>query len=391
MKIFCLESDIISIQTYINGITESKDIKYISNFISEGELENYFPQKKADYYFGIFDFDNFISILEVNKIKLRIDSLKPYSARIAFFKIQEKNFQAIETLDIESHPTLYHYTKSDTAKEILTSNSLMFSNREKFNDNFDTRLHECNFINEIDLNLTLLKSQLKNKDIQVFSEMRNILNNIYINNQLILIRRAFNDALKPLGILCLSEKWDCPSMWAHYADAHDGKQKGVVFGINTCDTDVNSVIKLTPPSGPNIRHVRYTKKHPVFIDEKFLVDFIIFRHNKPQHEVFLKWLNHNVIFHTIYSKSHDWKYEKEYRCLKHFGDKDIRFDFHTNLPKTQFSEIIIGKDIDPEAEKNILNLVKNNNLQTKVVKISGYRIDYGYFKDKVLLDTSNRK
>ena len=128
------------------------------------------------------------------------------------------------------------------------------------------------------------------------------------------------------GILSLTTKRGDLLMWAHYAE----KGTGLCVGFDeTAAIFVESSFSGTQLIG--INPVRYSSDRPT-ID------------GRPEAERFVE---------MALTKSKDWEYEQEVRCIRNFADRDdrrIRFD------PSDVKEIILGSSISKESVLKCIEL-----------------------------------
>ena len=140
-----------------------------------------------------------------------------------------------------------------------------------------------------------------------------------------------------MGVLSLSEDPLHQLMWAHYSDSH----KGFCLGFENHETNI---------IGQYGSEVNYFKKMP-----------------KPNIRGFQKGGGGEVINMIAYSKSLDWKYEKEWRILKQTGNNLYSYP-------GKLSEVILGLKISSEDEDKVRNAVTESGyapLYKRVVKNDG--------------------
>jgi hypothetical protein len=124
------------------------------------------------------------------------------------------------------------------------------------------------------------------------------------------MRKHLNDAN---GILCMSEAWDSPLMWAHYSDSH----KGMVLGFDV-------------PEGA-FYQVDYVKERPTLASMGL---------NK------LDEITPEDIKRLSRIKAEGWDYEKEYRSYQPLTD-GVTIDgkvhyFIAMNPNLRLREVIVG-------------------------------------------------
>lgn len=137
--------------------------------------------------------------------------------------------------------------------------------------------------------------------------------NLYDSEERIVHR--LNAKLQELGVLSLSARCDCPVMWAHYAENH----QGVVLIL---DGDKDNLIGRARP-------VEYVSARPTMT-----VDTLI---------------------ENLYRKGAAWEYEREYRVLSKRGD------VIQDLFPAALSGIILGKDMSDEDRCAVLDLASQQD------------------------------
>jgi hypothetical protein len=121
------------------------------------------------------------------------------------------------------------------------------------------------------------------------------------------------------GLLCFSESWSNPVMWAHYSDNH----KGLCLGFeipDPCDGQ-ESVFDI----------VKYAEERPVFPanfgtmpDDKRL----------------------GLVRDILFTKFNHWSYEKEVRAWTSLEDKENGRYFMPFSEKLKLAEVILGEKCD---------------------------------------------
>ncbi|QIP16846.1 DUF2971 domain-containing protein [Spirosoma aureum] len=175
---------------------------------------------------------------------------------------------------------IYHYTSIEKAKLIIEGQKLRFSCPNDFNDPFDM------YEGLIDYSGT--PKQIREWANKAFADKRR-------SDRRRLTKLANNSALEferfrreqyaelklRCGVCCFSKSYLVNLMWSHYAQYH----KGVCLGFN-----------IHPIRGQDffIREVNYAHQ----IKKENLYD-----------------LDHRIISHYVFTKSHIWSYEQEVRAV----------------------------------------------------------------------------
>ena len=121
-------------------------------------------------------------------------------------------------------------------------------------------------------------------------------------------------------ICSLSKKWDCPLMWAHYANAF----KGIVIGVNK--KSLNQEYK------DNVIQMRYDG--PIDVKDDRITAKEILSH-----------------------KTKEWRYEKEVRVL-------TKNDFIN----VEIEQIVLGSRISANDRLEMIRLVEKANLTDKIIE-----------------------
>lgn len=156
------------------------------------------------------------------------------------------------------------------------------------------------------------------------------------------------------GMVCFSEDWQEPIMWAHYAD----RNRGIVLGFEF----VSNKYYMKPVDYPEERE---RKRIPFDLTQSIA--------------------SSDYIDAVGYIKYANWSYEKEHRffvkladCLNIEGDYFLKFDNHLVLRK-----VIVGPAHPYKSKKNytkmaryLVGLVKSFSAELMVTRpeFGGYRI-----------------
>ena len=132
-----------------------------------------------------------------------------------------------------------------------------------------------------------------------------------------LISTEFLFSENNLGLICFSSNYDCPLMWAHYAEKHKGVC--LVFDINKQD----------------VFKVKYSKK--------------LLRFNNSRN------LGLDDAKNIVSTKYYKWRYEKEYRKYIEYGLSKLNgsYYFESFSEDIKLIEIILGYKCDKEITKEM--------------------------------------
>jgi hypothetical protein len=116
------------------------------------------------------------------------------------------------------------------------------------------------------------------------------------------LRETFHQMTSGTGIVSLSETHRNLLMWSHYADSH----KGLCIGYK------KDFLSSLPPLESKTDRSKYT---PVKVNyDSCRFDIEKYEHEKP---IFI-----DIPLNSLITKSNDWIYEKEHRCLISFAWAD---------------------------------------------------------------------
>jgi hypothetical protein len=142
------------------------------------------------------------------------------------------------------------------------------------------------------------------------------------------------------GILCFSDNWRSPVMWAHYADKH----KGVCLGFDLGELNGEPLAHPVSYSSARLRFELDQTKDLLGIDKQYVQAL-------------------------LYTKALEWSYEREYRVVASLEVRDDQtgyyyVDFGSQL---QLREVIIGARNDIPVGQ-MAKLARNNGAPVQVLK-----------------------
>jgi hypothetical protein len=251
---------------------------------------------------------------------------------------------------------VYKFAPEEGINYLLREQTLRFSNCKRLNDIFEFLIPESK--EDIDLVKSELPgwfserhsnpsfSYLKDDEFDIFKEdflnhelFKHIKASVFLENT----RDVFNN----FGVCSLSNSNDNPLMWSHYSNNYEG----VCIGFESrASVFVDSYINNTLFSG--IHSVKYSKFRPRFksFDESG--------------------------FDILLTKSEDWKYEKEVRCIRDIEtDEDFKL---ASFKATDIREIILGVNMPVEKMTECMELkttkYPNSQLFLAIPHPSKYRV-----------------
>jgi len=254
------------------------------------------------------------------------------------------------------HPThLYKYMSFDVKgnySDLLFNDTIYFSSPTNFNDPFDCGL-DLNFKKKSRWYIKkhvfkILSDQIPNFDGDQEKKAKKFIaenledfnpENIEIRK---LLRQNLNDFISRTGISCYSQIKDNILMWSHYAKFHKG------FCIEFNYKKLEDTL------------VEFNRKNNVIT----YMDKVIYKKDYPT----LSGYNNEDMVDSLFIKSSNWSYEKEWRMIYSEGN-----GLKITLPVSVISAIYLGLKIDS----------KNEDTVKKALSLKKYRIDL-YKANKVV-------
>lgn len=178
-------------------------------------------------------------------------------------------------------------------------------------------------------------------------------NDEFIENTFI---KAYQNINNEVGILSLTKRWNNSLMWSHYTNSH----KGYCVGFNPKHEFFKDYLSEDKKFSRHTKEVIYSDKRvkvPTSLAEPTLA------------------------FEPFLTKSTDWKYEEEVRVISTFNlfekilEKEPYNIFLFKVPYNAISEIILGANIDNDAETKIRAFASEKQINIYKAKISDTEFD----------------
>ncbi len=130
-----------------------------------------------------------------------------------------------------------------------------------------------------------------------------------------------------VGVYCFCERWRSNLMWSHYADKHQGLCLKFSVDLNAVGPD------------PALAPVSYSKTYPVLNVRDLVANL------------------GGTCYQALYSKSPQWRYEKEWRLVSPTGSRPV--------PWTAFTlkEVIFGKRVRTSSISLVKLILANQNVK----------------------------
>ncbi len=231
-------------------------------------------------------------------------------------------------------------------RKALVNGELYFASHKQLNDPFDLKIRKrLELMPEKDIILHGVYYLAQNNREASFSSLWNVSEQKYKENiginpdcfrdMSISGIESMNNSIDR-GIACLSERNDDILMWAHYGNSNQG------FCIGYNSDKLDTLIENNFISG--IFKVHYFEEFPEI--KPFIGN------------------SNDFILKRFASKSNKWSYEKEWRIIIHDHTRYV-----LQIPNEIVEEIILGSNVLPESEKQILSIQKQKYPHAKVFKV----------------------
>lgn len=261
-------------------------------------------------------------------------------------------------------PSLFKYTKIKYAKTILLDELMYLPRTYELNDPYEGELlHDPEKIRKsyAEQNLDSFMTRILNensfkdydrKDIEKICKAA--LMNIHAPRSIDKLKKYIKD---DFNIICLSKTNKINSLWAHYAENHEGIC--IEYDIKNC----------------NINFIK---------DFCFEVEYANLSDNTGAIKEYFEdnHLNLNLMIKPLLKKSKDWSYEEEWRIILHDYILSQNHDnFYSDKHYMRFikpTAVYMGFKINEEDEKLIRDICKIQNIDLFKSKkdISKYKLDF---------------
>ena len=223
---------------------------------------------------------------------------------------------------------LYKFRPYDeNSLTMLINGTIWFAKPDSLNDPFDCKIPFDNHINPHELenflprykNFKGISDKQLEEEIQKIHDSKGRLKKEFENIWNIVIHEA-DEQLNNSGVFCLSQSSTNILMWSHYAESHRGF---CVEFIRNSQNDLGDYEKT--------RRVQYSSDYPT-----------------------VSPLSPDAFDLKFFTKSKDWKYEKEWRLINEEGN--VRKPFPGDI-----SAIIFGLNMPEPQRKAIKNILFERN------------------------------
>jgi len=240
----------------------------------------------------------------------------------------------------------YMYPKIQDCKDIIIESKIYFISPLKFNDPFDCRIafdysgSPRELKKQYVKNFTKTYKHLGKKKIdKLASEC--VLHKVHSEHT-----NFTNSILSKIGILSFSESNSNILLWSHYADKH----RGLCFEFKSSNNS-----PFFGVSWP----VQYKENYPLY--------------------KFVEIDREQIIPELLLIKSIDWKYEKEWRIIKHPSTNalgEIPGNGYHYFHHSELNGIIFGCRIDEAFKNQVIELSKLSKNELKLYQAQDRRTEF---------------
>ena len=323
--------------------------------------------------------------------------------------------------------SIYKYCSLSSAIKIIKSESVLLNNPKCFNDPFDSQIdifekdkinaeklminyyffkEICKFISEIETKklrkfqkiklkliialIHILKRLITKNKIYQYNPLLNLIISSVrikrpeIDNIILRAKKEFNNNIvktnvetsEKARITCFSKRNDSILMWSHYADSH----RGVCIEFESDD----SIMRDVRYTDKRV-HININKALEIIFGYDFVNKKISYRDKKLM----------SCLLMPFFTKSLDWSYENEVRCLLSKDDyniKGVKFDNGQMFLQLKIKKIYVGIKASGELLNEVLRLAKNRQIPIIFMKESNF--NYAIIPDdsrKVNIDYTIKK
>lgn len=233
-------------------------------------------------------------------------------------------------------------------RDALIKGELYLANYDELNDPFDLKIRKkIEGLPEEDKIMKILFLLARADGSKSFALLWQEANDIHANNLKedpdVYKKRSIEatkkaNAIIRRGIFCLCEKNNDILMWSHYGNSN----QGFCIGYNT---------KML------IDFIRQNCDLLAFLKVKYFSEY-------PEYKISFAPKNIEELISNLTSKSIIWSYEKEWRLIIH-----NQTSIAISIPNDIVEEIILGSNVQPETEQEILAIQKQKYPNAKVFKV----------------------
>jgi hypothetical protein len=250
----------------------------------------------------------------------------------------------------------FKYTSASVAKIIFTNRTLRWSSPILFNDPFDVHrelgpnVSPANVLSAgapfflkrlaktlgIKLTPNVLSAFLDETNASIPNPPEAFLG---FEKTMIMLKQIWRELICKLRILCLSERPDIASMWAHYANNNGG----VVLRFECSDFNDSPLLVAKP--------INYSAKLPAFATAEGWAEGLRQSVTPDQIDIFKEY---------CYLKTTDWKTEQEWRVVSLANEHETGLYSDWRFRASTLSEIIFGHQIDQQDRRDILSMLSHD-------------------------------
>lgn len=229
--------------------------------------------------------------------------------------------------------------------DIITNQELYFSLPQNLNDPLDVSIDIQSEYERAKLHVYKTDTHPEGRRSFLVTMLDSIRKGVDENGKDIYLNRALYLFMQTIGVLSLSKTAHDALLWSHYADGH----RGVCLGFNSEILQIDGVTGMGDvkylPNPP------YMEKFLELTDEfgEFCRPWDGLHFTEEQGKNFYNKQVEAMLEIGLYTKSEDWRYEKEFRLTSAPGNR--------SFPNTALVEVIIGAKTSQADEGKVRELL----------------------------------
>lgn len=279
---------------------------------------------------------------------------------------------------------LYHYTSFENACKILFYNSLRFSAITKTNDTVESKV-KFDFIKDGKVEYSIEKIERIKKYFDFLNECVQLLcfstdENREVN------KRVYTKMDDRYYVDMSGRGFALPRMWAQYADNNGGVC--LIINKNRFEKEIDKNYSIALIHSDKVLYKDFFERYSIQAD---VIQNLSNSVSQDENTIingynFFK-KNLDYVQYAYFTKYRDWMNEKEYRYLINSDNKTLK---EVKNLFTYLDGIVLGENIDPVHEWQILSLVEslneeisekeNDDINRRTIKVKKILFDYRFNK-----------
>jgi len=210
-----------------------------------------------------------------------------------------------------------------------------------------------------------MRNGITKKDSESFWESKNIAQDHLTRLQR--FQQGWKKQIRKWRVLCLTDNEENLLMWSRYADSH----QGALFKFR-CVDHPNAHFR-------DAQQVKYDTALPVIATLSQWVDWLVGASLPDAID------DREVFRRTVFTKSKDWHYEKEWRCIIELDqDPDpAKHDLYNLMPE-EIESVFLGCNMNAEDKTLLTEYIKEFRPHIKVYKANKHLYEYKLNYERLL-------